>query len=67
MNARQGQNFTFESVKSAIGGAFVGGLLLPLLLGGLLQLTTGWRLPLNSWPPLADGRYLKRAMVPEQP
>ena len=44
MNARRGQNFTFKSVKSAIGGAFVGGLLLPLLLGVLLQLTTGWRL-----------------------
>ena len=53
MNARQGQSFPLESVKAAIGGALVGGLLLPLLLGVLLQLVTGWRLPLSFWPLLA--------------
>jgi hypothetical protein len=29
------------------------GLLLPLILGVLLQLITGWRLPLSFWPLLA--------------
>src|SRR5271166_6224750 len=53
MNARQGQSFPLETVKAAIGGALVGGLLLPLILGVLLQLVTGWRLPLSFWPLLA--------------
>jgi type IV secretion system protein VirD4 len=53
MNARQGQSFPLESIKAAIGAALVGGLLLPLVLGVLLQLVTGWRLPLSFWPLLA--------------
>jgi type IV secretion system protein VirD4 len=53
MNARQRQSFSLESVKAAIGGALIGGLLFPLLLGVLLQLVTGWRLPLSFWPLLA--------------
>ena len=53
MNARQGQSFPLESIKAAIGAALVGGLLLPLILGVLLQLVTGWRLPLSFWPLLA--------------
>jgi len=47
MNAWHGQSFLLESIKAAIGAALVGGLLLPLILGVLLQLVTGWRIPLS--------------------